>query len=134
MNPEIEQIHQAINNLLNTQTVLKKKPQQKKELQEKKVFIESINLIQESIIRENGLINELGINLFIYNEIYHKIIYNLLCLKFGNEITNLISFYIFDNKVKLKDEEGREVKLDTPEDLWNLIKKINSLSESKSKK
>ena len=57
---------------------------------------------------------------------------DLCVLKFGEEIHELIIFYIYESKspdgsvkAQLKDGEGRFIKLDTSEDLWNLIVKIN---------
>lgn len=75
---------------------------------------------------------EAGIDLMGHNSLFYGIINDLCVLKFGEEIHELIIFYIYESKspdgsvkAQLKDGEGRFIKLETPEDLWNLIVKIN---------
>ncbi len=66
-----------------------------------------------------------------YDESFYTIIDKMIQLKFGQGISELIFFYVYD-RVNidgtlnvLRNEKDEEVKLNTPEDLWNLILTIN---------
>ena len=136
MSKEIDPIQQAVNNLLNAKTQLKKK-KTNKSTPDKQTFIKLIDLWRDSFERETFLANEVGADLRNHNDIYYEIINHLCILKFGSEITRIINFYVFEKinpdgtQNQLNDDEGRVVKLDSAEDLWNLIQKINSTLENK---
>ena len=94
---------------------------------------------RETVEREAFLANEVGADFTNYNNIFYEIINGLCVLKFGPEITRIIDFYAYEminpdgTRNTLKDDQGRPVKLDTAEDLWDLIQKITSTIENNKK-
>ena len=138
MNKEINPLQQAINNLLNGKTQLKKK-KLKKHPAEKTLFVNIIKAWKESLDRETFLTLETGTNLSEHNNLYYKIISDLVTYKFGPETSELIHFYIYESQNPdgtinyLKDENGNVIKLETPENLWELIQKINSTIQKNNK-
>ncbi len=94
---------------------------------------------RETVEREAFLANEVGADFREHNNVFYEIINGLCVLKFGPELTRIIDFYAYEmvnpdgTLNTLKDDQGRVVKLDNAEDLWNLIQKINSTIENNKK-
>jgi hypothetical protein len=70
---------------------------------------------------------ELNLDLAQYDEAFLDTIDALIILNFGKEGAELIAYYLWDRVapdgsiVSLMDEEGKEVILETAQDLWNLL-------------
>jgi hypothetical protein len=103
--------------------------------EEKEIFIETVVLLEHCWTRTNVMHEELGIDLWSYEETYYKIIENLMFLKYSESIANLVLWYVYDRfdadgkllglNVTIPGKEPKLYMVKTPLDLWNLIEKIN---------
>jgi hypothetical protein len=103
--------------------------------EEKEIFIEAVVLLEHCWSRTNVMHEELGIDLWSYEETYYKIIENLMFLKYSESIANLVLWYVYDRfdadgkllglNVTIPGKEPKLYMVKTPLDLWNLIEKIN---------
>ena len=103
--------------------------------EEKEIFIETVVLLEHCWTRTNVMHEELGIDLWSYEETYYKVIENLIFLKYSESIANLILWYVYDRfdadgkllglNITLPGKEPKLHMVKTPSDLWNLIEKIN---------
>jgi hypothetical protein len=103
--------------------------------EEKEIFIETVVLLEHCWTRTNIMHEELGIDLWSYEETYYKVIENLIFLKYSESIANLILWYVYDRfdadgkllglNITLPGKEPKLHMVKTPSDLWNLIEKIN---------
>jgi hypothetical protein len=103
--------------------------------EEKEIFIEAVVLLEHCWTRTNVMHEELGIDLWSYEETYYKVIENLIFLKYSESIANLILWYVYDRfdadgkllglSITLPGKEPKLHMVKTPLDLWNLIGKIN---------
>lgn len=110
-----------------------------KKSSEKEVFIETIDTLDQLWLRTNFLHDQLKIDFYNYEESYYSVIEDLIYLKYGEDLANLILWYIYDRF----DEEGNLLGLDvtlpgkdkktyvlkTSTDLWNLINKIIKVTD-----
>jgi hypothetical protein len=73
------------------------------------------------------IFKEFRIDNVVYDEVFFSIIDNLIELKFGKEIAELICFYVYERfnpdgtTNSLMDAAGNPVVLNNAEDLWDLI-------------
>lgn len=103
--------------------------------EEKEIFIETVVLLEHCWNRTNIMHEELGIDLWSYEETYYKMIENLIFLKYSESIANLILWYVYDRfdadgkllglNITLPGKQPKLHMVKTPSDLWNLIEKIN---------
>jgi hypothetical protein len=103
--------------------------------EEKEIFIETVVLLEHCWTRTNVMHEELGIDLWSYEETYYKVIENLIFLKYSESIANLILWYVYDRfdadgkllglSITLPGKEPKLHMVKTPSGLWNLIEKIN---------
>ena len=125
-----EELKRAFDELLNASTSLKRKKKNNTE-RKKEIFIQVVNLCESVSTREILLATDFKIILDIYNEDFYQIIDSLLLLHLGKEGFELISFYLYDRINPdgtvnyLLDQDNKEVVLETSEDLFNLLCKIN---------
>lgn len=131
-----DKIKRSIENIIGIGTTLRSKKPTEENINKDK--FEKMILALESIEVKNTLLyNELGIDLFKYNEPFYIAIDNLLELHFSKDIVSLIDFYIYERMNPdgslnvLIDENNNEIVLESPSDLWNLIRHIQ---KTKSKK
>lgn len=109
------------------------------QITEKEVFIETINMLMECWNRSNAAYEAFKINLLEYEEKYFQVIENLILVKYGTWKTEIILWYIFareDNDgsvapliLQIKDKEDEEVILESPEQLWDLLERLNGESD-----
>lgn len=130
-NPERnEELKRAFDELLNASTSLKRKKKNNAE-RKKEIFMQVINLCESVVTREVLLLTDFKIVLDAYNEDFYQIIDSLLLLYLGKEGFELVSFYLYDRINPdgtinyLLDQDNKEVILETSEDLFNLLCKIN---------
>jgi hypothetical protein len=110
-----------------------------KTLKEKDIFIENITLLETCIERSDKLFNEMMVDFYMYEEPFLQIIENLLFMKYGEIISELIAWYVYDRKEQdgtihplVFEEEGQEPKeiiIKTPEELWKFIDKNLKLNK-----
>ena len=81
----------------------------------------------------SSLVNaDLRLDTSSYDEAFYQVIDALLLFTFGKDGYELINFYLYektnpDGSINtLIDDNGNEVELDTPEDLWNVLFKLET--------
>ena len=109
-------------------------------LQEKELFCEVVELLEATIRRSVALYKEHGLEFREYDENFFLAIDNLFYLKYGEWKTEIIVWYLWERQ----DEEGNIGELEyenldsgkkkvvivkTPDDLWNVLKEIESNGE-----
>jgi hypothetical protein len=101
---------------------------------EKDIFIAVVELLDMCWTRTNFLHEQLKIDFYNYEETYYNIIEDLLFLKYGEEISNLILWYVYDRfdadgsilelEVTIPGKPKKFYKLKSSLELWNLVEKI----------
>lgn len=125
-----EELKRAFDALLNTSTSLKRKKKSTID-RKREMFLQVITLCEAVITREILLAADFKLQLDNYNEDFYQIIDSLLLLYLGKDGFELVSFYLYDRINPdgtinyLLDENQKEVKLETAEDLFNLLCKVN---------
>ena len=133
----LERLQEQINQLIGTESTLKRRKRTKEDAQ-KELFLTIISLIEHVLERNVILDSDYGINNTKYDEPFFKIIDSLIYLHFDTDAADLIMFYIYDrlnpdgSLNALVDSEGTEIFLETPLELWHLVKQI--LDENNKKK
>ena len=130
MEKEYKQVQFAVDEILGTKTLIRRK---KKSTSDKKreLFFNVITMLEEIHIRQNLVYADLDLDLSNYDEKFFTVIDMLLYMNFGKQCMELINFYLYDrvapdgtlNPVIVNDTE--EVLLSSPYDLWNLMYKVN---------
>ena len=117
MERPLNEIQTVINQLLNVKSLVRGK----KKTQEAK----------KKINRQDLMYAEFDLDLSNYDEAFLDTIDALIILHFGKEGAELIAYYLWDRiasdgtVIPLMDIEGKEVFLETAQDLWNLLVVIN---------
>lgn len=125
-----EELKRAFDALLNTSTSLKRKKKNTAD-RKREMFLQVVTLCEAVITREVLLAADFKLQLDNYNEDFYQIIDSLLLLYLGKDGFELVSFYLYDRINPdgtvnyLLDENQKEVKLETAEDLFNLLCKVN---------
>ena len=104
-----------------------------KVLKEKEVFIENISILEEILQRSDKLFNGYSIDLYMYEEPFLQIIENLFLLKYGEIVSEIVFWYLYDRQdddgniyplvFEEEDKEPVDIILKTPTDLWKFINK-----------
>jgi len=127
-------IRQALNNFLKVNVTIRKKTVPKHVI-DKKLFIESIQLLQEIDDRSRFTEEELGIDLNLYQEKYFQVIENLFRMYFNKDQVELVIWYLYqapdmedwDGYIDLTDSRDTvRVKFKTPEDVWEVVSKLST--------
>lgn len=130
MERQLTEIQSAINNILSVKSLIRKK--KKKQADKKKeLFTAIINSIDQIIIRQNLMYAELQLDFTNYDEAFLDTIDALIILHFGKEGAEVISWFLWERinpdgtHNYLMDEAGNEVHIDTVQDLWELLLRLN---------
>ncbi len=98
----------------------------------RELFCKILNNLVEVQERTIILDEMYSINMEKYESGFYVIIDDMMEMMFNKEQLNLINFYLYDrfssdgSIVDLVDVSGEIVKLDTPDDLWFLLKNIDN--------
>jgi len=130
---EYNLVKKVIDELLKVNTSFKRK--KKNNLEKKKeLFYAIINGIQILDTRSSLVNADLRLDTSSYDEAFYQVIDALILFIFGKDGYELINFYLYD-KINLDgsintlvDDNGNKVELDTPEDLWNVLSKLETFS------
>jgi hypothetical protein len=120
-------IKSSIEDILGAGASLRRKKKSEDDNQREK-FEKIIRTLEEIEVRGIILGSDLQLDFRSYDEKFYIIIDYLLELHFGKEGYELISFYLYerinpDGSVnELMDENDNIVPLNTPADLWELLK------------
>jgi hypothetical protein len=111
-----------------------------KSISEKDIFIDMVNVLDQCWARTNFLHEHLKIDFYNYEESYYNVIEDLIFLKYGEELGNLILWYVYDRfdtdgellslEVTLPGKPKKLFKLKSASDLWDLIEKINKANNN----
>ena len=111
-----------------------------KKSQEKEIFIDTINSLEQCWIRTNFLHEHLKLDFYSYEEQYYRIIEDLIFVKYGETIGKLILWYVYDRfdsdgelqklEVTIPGKTKKIYTLKSASDLWILIEKINKANQN----
>jgi len=124
-------INVSIGELLNSETVLKRKKRTEED-RKREMFENIVTSLEKTSIRSELTVLDLGLDFSKYDEPFYTMIDGLLELNFGKNAVDLIYFYIFDrvdeegNERTLTDEDKNEYPIQTPSDLWDLIQILST--------
>lgn len=133
-NEKVEKVKnnkKIVEQILNVPLELTHRNKTKHDINKKK--FEELILTLERLDNRTCLLNEeFVLDLTKFEESYYIVINNLLELLYTEDICNLIKFYVYgrlddEGKVRpLIDNEGGEIVLNNPSELYNLIQQILS--------
>lgn len=130
MERELTEIQQAINNILNVKSYVRRKKKSQSE-KRRELFISIINSIEQIVTRQNMMYMELQLDFTKYDEPFLDTIDALIIFYFGKEGAELISWYLWERlnpdgtMNPLMDEEGKEVNINNAAELWTVLVAIN---------
>lgn len=115
------------------------KSKKKKDLSEKEIFTDIINLLDECFERSTSL-EQHNLNITSYEEPFYIMIENLLYIKYGEWKTDIILWWVYDRfneegeimPIKLNDHiENKEedVLIETTDQLWEFLKKLDNIEK-----
>ena len=122
-------IKKSIETIIGTNTVLKRKKKSEEDIH-REHFLKIIQLMDELQVRSNILNVDLKLNFYDYDSKFYEIIDRMFMLQYGEDIAEIVFFYVYerlnpDGTINsLQDQEGNEIILNSPFELWNLIDKI----------
>lgn len=132
-------IKTSIEDIIGTDTVLKRKKKTEQELN-RESFEKIILTMEEIQVRSNLLHNEINLDLYSYDEKFYEVIDRLFALHFGQEAAEVIFYYIYervspDGSInELLDQNDNPIVLETPGDLWTLVNHLKDKSKKVSNK
>jgi hypothetical protein len=124
-----EDLKTGFDKMLGVNTIIKRK-QKSLQNQKKDAFISIINKYDEALTRSVILQSSFKIDLTDYEDPYYSIIDDLILLSWGPDIYSLIEFFFYgrigEDGIEnfIEDENGNEIYIRTPEDLYLLIEKL----------
>lgn len=136
MNNHANSVRQSVGDIIGSNTFLKLKRKTEDDLQREQ-FESIILLLEEIEVRSIILSNDLKIDLASYDEKFYMLIEKLLNIHFGDEANEIIFYYIYDrinpdgSVNELRDEKDNVVLLNSPSDLWDVVKLIQSKGKRK---
>jgi hypothetical protein len=126
-------LEEGFQRLFNSSIILKKQ-KFNKENKKKHLFISLLNDYENTLKNSLELSNQFKIDLYEYEEGYFNVIDKLMLLMWGDNVYDLISFYLYDrisldgdiNALYEIQENGpdKEIILKNPEDLYNYLLKV----------
>lgn len=134
----IEGIKQSITDIIGADTVLKRKKRSEEDVQKEK-FEKMIRTLEQIEVRSMILGNDLNIDLTDYDQKFYDVIDTLMDIHYGKEPCELIFFYLYervspDGSInQLTDDNNNVMLLNSPEDLWALIKMVQNNPVKKKK-
>jgi len=120
-------IKKSIDEIIGVDTFLKRKKKSEDD-QQRERFIKIIQTLEEIEVRGMILGNDLTLDFSSYDEKFYFVIDALFSIAFSKEACELIFFYIYERlnpdgtANEVEDLEGNVIPLNSPEDLWELVK------------
>lgn len=127
---EFREIQTAVDGILNVNSVAKRKKKNESE-KKRELFFQIIHSMEEMNVRQNILFADLSLDFSSYDEMFFKVIDQLLLLHFGKKAANLIDFYLYqrinpDGTINpVYSENGDELFINDAYQLWDLIQAVN---------
>ena len=97
---------------------------------DRRLFIQSIEILREIDDRQQFMLEELGIDLITFEDKHFRVIENLFSMLFNPEQLMFVEKFVYDKPKKgtkkvvtvhLDGGEARKMPFNTPEDLWEII-------------
>ena len=129
-------IKKSIEEIIGADTVMRNKRPSEDSIQQDK-FEKIILALEAAEVKTTLLHTEFKMDFSDYNEHFYLAIDGLLELWLGKELCELVFFYLYDRLNPdgtmngLMDDEGNEIILESPTDLWLLIRKIQTSKKKK---
>ena len=129
-------IKKSIDEIIGSSTVIRNKRPSEENIQQDK-FEKIILALEAAEVKTTILHTEFKMDFSDYNEHFYVAIDSLLELWLGKELVELVFFYLYDRinpdgtMNGLMDDEGNEIILESPTDLWLLIRKIQTAKKKK---
>jgi hypothetical protein len=112
------------------------KSKKKKVLSEKEILVDIIILLEECFVR-SSLLEQNNLNIMTYEESFYIMVENLLYLKYGENKTDIILWWVYDRfdedgelkpiKILSKEDNGeKEIVIQTAEQLYEFLKQIDN--------
>lgn len=127
---KFREIQNAVDHLLNVKSVAKRKKKNEND-KKREIFFQLINGIDHINVRQSLLFADLRVDFSTYDEKFFEVIDGLIHMSFGKQCADLIGFYLYDrfntdgSMNPILTEDGRELYLNDPYELWDLMKLIN---------
>jgi len=108
---------------------IKESPKTESE-REEILFIDTVETIEHIWHAEHELHNDYGVDLLGFNQYHYHAIENLIIAKYGYNKAEVIWWWILDRFAEdgellgVETEDGEVYVLETPKDLWELLKKM----------
>ena len=94
------------------------------------LFVDTIETLEHIWHAEHELHDDYGIDLLGFNQYHYHAIENLIIAKYGYDKAEVIWWWILDRFAEdgellgVETEDGEVYLLETPKDLWELLKKM----------
>ena len=127
---KFREIQNAVDHLLNVKSVAKRKKKNEND-KKREIFFQLINSIDQINVRQSLIFADLRVDFSTYDEKFFEVIDGLIHMSFGKQCSDLIGFYLYDrfnvdgSMIPILTEDGRELYLNDPYELWDLMKLIN---------
>lgn len=138
-NEHAEGIKQSVEDIIGANTFLRRKKKTEDDNQRER-FEKIIRTLEEIEVRGVIMGNDLKIDFTTYDEKFYDVIDTLILMQFGKEASEVIFFYLYervnpDGTInQLVDTNNNYVVLNSPTDLWELVKVIqNQVGKPKKK-
>lgn len=130
MEKDFKQIQLGVDSIIGTKTIIRRRKKNNSD-KNRELFFNVINSIEELNVRQNLMYGDLNLDFADYDEKFFEVIDTLIYMNFGKQCTEVIGFYLYErmnadgtlNPIMVDD--NKELFLENPYDLWNLLCKIN---------
>tara|TARA_B110000285_G_C14837875_1_gene473957 strand:+ start:272 stop:676 length:405 start_codon:yes stop_codon:yes gene_type:complete len=104
------------------------------ETMNKKLFVQILDGLRKIEERRDFMESEIGLDMTVYEDQFFDVIENLFRMSFSKEQYTLINTYLYqlmpdmdwNGKITINvNKKQKEVDFKKPEDVWNVINKIN---------
>jgi len=131
MNEPYKNLKMTVDEILNSNSIVRKRRKTESD-KNTEMFRQIINNIEYINNRSYLVHQEFGMDMNTYDEKFLEVIDVMLYMMYGKDCYELISFYLFhrlneDGTINpvIIEETGQEVRLESPYELYNLMKEIN---------
>lgn len=131
MEKDFKQIQLGVDSILGTKTLIRRKRKSNSD-KKREMFFNLMNSIEELNVRQNLMYADLNLDFSNYDEKFFTVIDALLFMHFGKDCMEVISFYLYERVNAdgtlnaILDEEDKEIILNNPYELWNLLCQLNT--------
>jgi len=123
-------LQDGMKSMLGCETIIRRKNRTEKNIK-KTQFLSIINQYEDALTRSMMVQGQFSLDLSSYEELFFQMLDNMMLLSWGENAFQLISFYLFEriNPDNLQEqfivgENGEEIFIKTPTDLYNTIIKL----------